>query len=82
MKELVETIARALVDSPGEVVVKQTTGGSKSCVLELRVAKSDIGQIIGKQGRNAQAMRQILNAASARAHQRTVLEIIDKEYFP
>ena len=76
MKELVEIIARALVDNPGDIDVHEIAGNTTR-VLELRVAKSDLGKIIGKQGRNAQAIRQILNAASARAHQRTVLEIIE-----
>ena len=60
MKELVEIMAKALVDRPGDVTVTEFTGNSTT-MLELQVAKSDLGKIIGKQGRNARAMRQILN---------------------
>ena len=75
MKELIEYIARALVDSPEEVVVTEIEG-RQSYVVELKVAKEDIGKIIGKQGRTAQAMRTILNAASAKIKKRSELEII------
>ena len=76
MKKLVEIMAKALVDNPGQVAVTEIVG-SATVVLELRVAKVDLGKIIGKQGRNAKALRQILNAASAKEHQRTVLEIVE-----
>ena len=61
MKELVEYIAKALVDNPDEVVVSEVVG-DQTCVLELKVAKEDLGKLIGKQGRSARAMRTILSA--------------------
>ena len=76
MKELIEYIARALVDYPEEVVVTLIEG-RQSYVVELKVAKEDIGKIIGKKGRTAQAMRTILNAASAKIKKRSELEIIE-----
>ena len=77
MKELVEFMAKALVDNPAQVEVTEIAGRNTS-VFELKVAKEDIGQIIGKKGRNAQAMRLILNAASAKLRKRVDLEIIDQ----
>jgi len=76
MKDLVTQIARALVDKPEEVVVAEVEGNQTS-VLELRVAKDDIGKVIGKQGRIAQAMRTIVNSVSAKEKKRRVLEIMD-----
>lgn len=76
MKELVEYVARALVDNPDQVEVSEVEGNQTS-VLGLKVAKEDLGKIIGKQGRTARAMRTILNAASAKVRKRTVLEIIE-----
>jgi len=76
MKELVEYIAKALVDCPEEVLVSEVTGDQTS-VLELKVAKEDLGKVIGKQGRSARAMRTILSAASTKLKKRTVLEIIE-----
>jgi len=76
MKELIEYIAKALVDSPEEVIVSEVTGDQTS-VLELKVAKDDLGKVIGKQGRSARAMRTILSAASTKLKKRTVLEIIE-----
>jgi len=76
MKDLIGCIAKALVDKPEEVVVTEIQGQQTS-VIELKVAKEDIGKIIGKQGRTAQAMRTILNAASAKVHKRSSLEIIE-----
>ncbi len=76
MKDLVKYIAQALVDKPDEVFVEEITGNQTS-VLELKVAKDDLGKIIGKQGRTARAMRTILSAASAKIKKRTVLEIIE-----
>ena len=76
MKDLVTQIARALVDKPEEVDVAEVAGNQTS-VLELRVAKDDIGKVIGKQGRIAQAMRTIVNSVSAKEKKRTVLEIMD-----
>ncbi len=76
MRELIEFIARALVDNPDEVSVSEVEGNQTS-VLELKVAKEDLGKVIGKQGRTARAMRTILSAASAKVKKRTVLEIIE-----
>jgi predicted RNA-binding protein YlqC (UPF0109 family) len=76
MKDLINSIARALVDRPEEVSVKVVEGNQTS-VLELKVAKEDLGKVIGKQGRTARAMRTILSAASAKIKKRTVLEIIE-----
>jgi len=76
MKELIEYIAKALVDNPEEVEVSEVEG-SKTSVLELKVAKEDLGKVIGKQGRSARAMRTILSAASAKLKKRTVLEIVE-----
>jgi hypothetical protein len=76
MKDLINYIAQALVDHPEEVSVTEVEGNQTS-VLELKVAKEDIGKVIGKQGRTARAMRTILGAASAKIKKRTVLEIIE-----
>lgn len=76
MKELVEYIAKALVDNPEEVVVTEIEGEVTS-VIELRVAKSDLGKVIGKEGRTARAMRTILTASSTKIKKRAVLEIIE-----
>jgi predicted RNA-binding protein YlqC (UPF0109 family) len=77
MKELVKYMAQALVDNPAQVEVTEIAGRDTS-VIELKVAKEDMGKIIGKKGRNAQAMRTLLNAASAKLRKRVVLEIIDQ----
>ena len=76
MKELIERIARALVDKPEEVTVTAVEG-SQSTVLELKVAKDDLGKIIGKQGRTARSLRTILGAASGKKKRRVVLEIVE-----
>lgn len=76
MKDLIKYIAQALVDNPDEVMVSEVEGNQTS-VLELKVAKEDLGKVIGKQGRTARAMRTILSAASAKVKKRTVLEIIE-----
>jgi len=76
MKELIEIIAKALVDYPDEVQVSEVEG-TNSLVIELKVAKSDIGKVIGKQGRTAQSMRTILNAAARKIKKNAVLEIIE-----
>ncbi len=76
MKDLVNYIAQALVDNPDKVDVSEIEGNQTS-VLELKVAKEDLGKVIGKQGRTARAMRTILSAASAKVKKRTVLEIIE-----
>lgn len=76
MKELVEYMAKALVDDPDQVTVSEVEG-NQTAVIELKVAKSDLGKVIGKQGRTARAMRTIISAASAKAKKRIVLEIIE-----
>ena len=76
MKNLVKFIVEALVDEPEEVSVIEEEGNHSS-KLVLKVAKSDVGKVIGKQGRTANAMRTIISAASAREKTRTVLEIIN-----
>jgi predicted RNA-binding protein YlqC (UPF0109 family) len=76
MKELVKFIAQALVDNPEQVQVTEIEGEQTS-VLELKVAKEDLGKVIGKQGRTARAMRTILSAASTKIRKRAVLEIIE-----
>jgi len=76
MKDLIKYIAQALVDYPEQVSVAEVEGNQTS-VLELKVAKEDLGKVIGKQGRTARAMRTILSASSAKLKKRTVLEIIE-----
>ena len=76
MKELIEYIAKLLVDKPEEVSVTEIEGEQTS-VIELKVAKEDIGKVIGKQGRTAKAMRTILGAASMKLKKRSVLEILE-----
>ncbi len=76
MRNLIEFIAKSLVDHPDEVQVSEVEG-EQTTVLELKVAQDDLGKIIGKQGRTARALRTILSAASTRAKKRTVLEILE-----
>ena len=76
MKDLINYIAQALVDHPEQVSVNEIEG-SQTSVLELKVAKEDMGKVIGKQGRTARAMRTILNAASAKMKKHSVLEIVE-----
>jgi predicted RNA-binding protein YlqC (UPF0109 family) len=76
MKDLISYIAKALVDKPEEVTVTEIEGEQTS-VIELKVAKEDLGKVIGKQGRTARAMRTILSAASTKINKRSVLEIIE-----
>jgi len=76
LKDLIKCIAQALVDHPEQVEVLEVEG-EQILVLELKVAKEDIGKVIGKQGRSAQAIRSILNAASGKAKKRMLLEIIE-----
>ena len=75
MKELVEVIAKALVDNPDEVVVTEKTEG-KNVTVELHVAASDLGKVIGKQGRIAKAIRSVVKAASSKENLRVDVEII------
>ena len=76
MKELVKDIARALVDKPEEVMVTEIEG-QRVTVIELKVAKEDLGKVIGKRGRTAQAIRAIINAAGPKMDKRFTLEIIE-----
>ncbi len=76
LRELVEQMAKALVDNPDRVQVSEIEGEQTS-VIELKVAKEDLGKVIGKQGRTARAMRTILGAASTKLNKRAVLEIIE-----
>ena len=76
MKALIEFIARLLVDAPDQVQVTEVEG-EQTTVLELKVAKEDLGKVIGKQGRTARAMRTLLSAASTKAKKRVVLEILE-----
>ncbi|MBW1926606.1 MAG: KH domain-containing protein [Deltaproteobacteria bacterium] len=76
MKELIEYIAKALVDNPETVEVNEVEGEQTS-VIELKVSKEDLGKVIGRQGRTARAMRTILNAASTKIRKRAVLEILE-----
>ncbi len=76
LKSLIEFMAKALADNPDEVEVNEIVG-EQTTVLELRVAKADLGKVIGKQGRTAQSIRTILNAASTKLQKRSVLEIVE-----
>jgi predicted RNA-binding protein YlqC (UPF0109 family) len=76
MKDLISDIVKALVDQPDQVSVNEVEGGH-TVVLELSVAKSDMGKVIGKQGRNAEALRTILSAAAGKLRKRYVLEIVE-----
>ena len=76
MKDLIVYIAKALVEKPEAVEVKEVEGEQTS-VIELKVAKEDLGKVIGKQGRTARAMRTILSAASTKIRKRAVLEILE-----
>lgn len=75
MKELVEYIAKALVDNPDEVSVNEVEG-SQSIIIELKVAEEDMGKVIGKQGRIAKAIRTVVKAAAIKQNKRVVVEII------
>ncbi len=76
MKELVEYIAKALVDNPEQVDVREVEG-ERSIIVELRVANDDMGKVIGKQGRIAKAIRTVVSAAAVKDSKRVMVEIID-----
>ena len=76
MKELIGYIVRAIVDDPEHVTITEVEA-EHNVVIELRVAKSDMGRVIGKHGRNAQAIRTILSAASGKTRKRYMLEIVE-----
>lgn len=77
MREMIEIIVRALVDEPDLVSISEV-GGMHTSILELTVAKADIGKVIGKQGRTAGALRTLVSAVSAKTKKRILLEIVDK----
>jgi predicted RNA-binding protein YlqC (UPF0109 family) len=77
VKELIELIAKSLVDDPDKVQVSQLEG-EQSSIIELKVAPEDLGKVIGKQGRNVQAIRVILGAAGMKLKKRFILELIEK----
>ena len=76
LKDLIVTVSKALVDMPEAVSVNEVQG-EQTTVIELKVDKSDLGKVIGKQGRTARALRIILNAASTKLKKRSVLEIVE-----
>jgi predicted RNA-binding protein YlqC (UPF0109 family) len=76
MKELIEYIAKSLVDQPDAVKVTEVTG-ERTSIIELSVAKEDMGKVIGKQGRTVTAIRTLLNAASMKQKKRTILELTE-----
>ncbi len=76
MKDLVEVIAKALVDNPDEVVVNEKENGN-TIVLELHVAGSDMGKVIGKQGRIAKAIRSVVKAAATKTDKKVVVDIVE-----
>lgn len=76
LKDLIEFMAKALVDNPDDVSVNEVVG-EQTTVVELKVAKEDLGKVIGKQGRTARSMRTILSAASTKQRKRSVLEIVE-----
>lgn len=78
MKELVQYLAKSLVSNPDAVEIKETTNDGTS-VLELKVAKEDLGRIIGKQGRTAKSIRTLLNAAAIISNRKVVLEIVEEK---
>ena len=77
MKELIRYLARSLVTNPDAVEIKETESET-ALVLELKVAKEDLGRVIGKQGRTAKSIRTILNAAASRSNRKVVLEIVEE----
>jgi uncharacterized protein len=77
MKELVEFVAKALVDEVSKIEISEVTGNQTN-IIELKVAKEDIGKVIGRQGRTADAIRTILNCAAAKVNKRYILQIIDE----
>ena len=76
LRDLIDFMAKSLVDHPDEVEVTEVAG-EQTTVVELKVSKEDLGKVIGKQGRTARAMRTILNAASTKLEKRSVLEIVE-----
>ncbi len=79
MKEFIEFIAKQLVDEPEKVIVEETTPDEQTIALTLKVDEKDIGKVIGKKGKNVQAMRTLLTAVGAKGKHRATLEILDKD---
>ena len=77
MKEFIEFIVKQMVDNPDKVIVVETAPNEKTIELKVKVDSSDIGKIIGKQGRNVQAMRTLLTAVGAKGKHRTTLEVLE-----
>jgi uncharacterized protein len=77
MKEFIEFIAKHLVDNPDNVVIEESTPEERKVVLSLKVQAEDVGKVIGKQGKTAQAMRTLLTAIAAKDGKRAILEILD-----
>lgn len=79
MKELIEYVAKSLVSNPAAVTINETDAADGASVFELKVAKEDLGRIIGKQGRTAKSLRTLLNAAASIANRKVVLEIVEEK---
>jgi predicted RNA-binding protein YlqC (UPF0109 family) len=79
MKEFIEYIAKQLVDKPEKIVVKETKAEENTIMISIKADRDDIGKVIGKQGRNAIAMRVLLNAVGAKGGHRTTLQILDDD---
>lgn len=77
MKEILETIIKSLVDNPDEVVIEETTNAKSVTCYEVKVAKDDMGKVIGKQGRMAKAIRSVIKAISVHEHKRVTVEFLD-----
>lgn len=77
MKDLIECIAKSLVDKPDEIVISEEIAGDGSVLVKLAAAQEDMGRIIGKQGRNAKAMRTLLNAMATREKRQASLQIME-----
>ncbi|MCX6149406.1 MAG: KH domain-containing protein [Ignavibacteriales bacterium] len=77
MKEFIEFIAKHLVDNPDAVTIEEKSGEDKKFIYSLRVSPEDVGKVIGRQGKTAQAMRTLLTAVAAKDHKRAILEILD-----
>ena len=77
MKDMLETIIKNLVDNPDEVVINETTNAKSITCYEVKVAKEDMGKVIGKQGRMAKAIRSVMKAVSVHEHKKVAVEFLD-----
>lgn len=77
MKEILETIVKSLVDNPDEVVIEETTNAKSMTCYEVKVAKDDMGKVIGRQGRMAKAIRSVMKAISIHEHKKVTVEFLD-----